>query len=122
MRPSLAGFLGAVLLLTVASALPAEQAAPVARSEGWLVKSFDEFRSPVPPSPASDDLRELKSIVAKRTPADIERIRWWSAGGPVYRWNEIAIEELQDNFVTLPLAARYLALLHAAMDDAVAAA
>jgi membrane-associated phospholipid phosphatase len=61
-------------------------------------------------------------MAAKRTADDTERIRWWSVGGPTYRWNEIAIDELLDSFVTLPLAARHLALLHAAMDDAVAAA
>jgi membrane-associated phospholipid phosphatase len=44
------------------------------------------------------------------------------AGGPAYRWNEIAIGELLEHFVTLPLAAHHLALLHVAIDDAVATA
>src|SRR5690606_20414826 len=53
---------------------------------------------------------------------DIARYRWWAAGGPVHRWNEILLEEMLDAFVTLPLSARHLALLHVALDDAVAAA
>ncbi len=50
------------------------------------------------------------------------RFQWWSAGGPVYRWNEMILDEMQGSFVTLPLAVRHLALFHAALDDAVAAA
>lgn len=49
-------------------------------------------------------------------------LRGWSTGGPAYRWNEIILDELRASFVTLPLAARHLVLLHAAVDDAVAIA
>jgi membrane-associated phospholipid phosphatase len=119
----LATFLAAAACLTaVAASVAAQPAAPLPRPEGWLVKSFSEFRSAAPPAIARDELDEMKAMIAKRTAADVERIHWWSIGGPVYRWNEIAIEEFLDNFVTLPLAARHLALLHVAMDDAVAAA
>ncbi len=121
--PRTAGILAAAFLLMAVPASAAERSGPpTARPEGWLVKSVDELRSPPPPANARDELNELKAIVAKRTADDVERIRWWSVGGPAYRWNEIAVGELLDNFVTLPLAARHLALLHAAMDDAVAGA
>jgi membrane-associated phospholipid phosphatase len=110
-------------LLSAPTASAAERSAgPMPRPEGWLVKSFDELKGSAAPINARDELNELKEIVAKRTAGDVERIRWWSVGGPAYRWNEIAIDQLLENFVTLPLAARHLALLHAAMDDAVAAA
>ena len=49
----------------------------------------------------------------------VERLKWWSAGGAAYRWNEIILDEMQEAFVVLPMAARHLALLHAALDDAV---
>ncbi len=123
MRGLKSGIVVAVSLLAASTALSAERpGAPVPRSEGWLVKSFDELKGPAPPTNARDELAELKVIMAKRTASDVERAHWWSVGGPAYRWNEIAIDELLDNFVTLPLAARHLALLHAAIDDAVAAA
>ncbi|KRQ93503.1 phosphatase PAP2 family protein [Bradyrhizobium valentinum] len=103
---------------------PARSAATVAhlvpRAEGWLVKSYGEIDVPAPPKNVAAELRELEVIVAKRTPEDVARFHWWAAGGPVYRWNEIILDELLDNFVTLPLAARHLALFHAAVDDAVA--
>ena len=117
------GFFVAALLLTGSTGWSADrQGAPMPRSEGWLVKSFEELKGPVPPATTSDELAEQNAIMAKRTASDAERADWWSVGGPAWRWNEIAIDELLDGFVTLPLAARHLALLHAAMDDAVAAA
>jgi membrane-associated phospholipid phosphatase len=118
-----AGVIAVAILFTCAPASPAERLAlPAARPAGWLVKSWGELNSPAPPASARNELNELKAIAAKRTADDISRIRWWAVGGPAYRWNEIAIDELVENFVTLPLAARHLALLHAAIDDAVAAA
>ena len=70
----------------------------------------------------ADELAALKAMTAKRTADDLARFRWWATGGPVHRWNEIILDEMQDSFVTLPLAARHLALFHAALDDAVAVA
>ena len=78
-------------------------------------------RSPPPPN-GKAELAELRALASQRGATDIARIRWWNTGGPAYRWNELAIEAMMDDFVTLPLAARHLALLHAAIDDAVAAA
>ena len=96
--------------------------APVPSTEGWLVKSYGQIEVPAASKSSRSELAELKAIVAKRTADDIARFRWWATGGPAYRWNEIILEELQDHFVTLPLAARHLALFHAAVDDAVAVA
>jgi membrane-associated phospholipid phosphatase len=96
-------------------------AAPVSAAKGWLVKSYSDIDVPAPPKNAKE-LEELKVMLAKRTSEDVARLHWWAAGGPVYRWNEIMIDELLENFVTLPLAARHLALFHAALDDAVAVA
>lgn len=96
--------------------------APVPSTEGWLVKSYGQIEIPAASKSSRNELAELKAIVAKRTADDIARFRWWATGGPAYRWNEIILEELHDHFVTLPLAARHLALFHAAVDDAVAVA
>lgn len=112
---------GFILLASMPAAGADRMGAPVPSAEGWIVKSFAELKSPPPPD-AATALAELETAMAERGEADLARIRWWAAGGPTYRWNEIAIEEMVEGFVTLPLAARHLALLHAAMDDAVAAA
>lgn len=95
---------------------------PGLRQEGWLVKSYSEIANPISSANVRNETVELKVIVARRSPADIERFRWWTTGGPVYRWNEIILDEMQASFVTLPLAARHLALYQAALDDAMAVA
>lgn len=91
------------------------------RAQAWLTAAA-EIGSAPPPSDEASELAELRSIAAGRGPEDVLRARWWSAGGPAYRWNEIAVDALVEDFVTLPIAARHLALVHAAIDDAVAAA
>jgi hypothetical protein len=116
-----------VISMTVAVALGCAAATPVSsepvpRTEGWLSKSYDQVALPASPNSVQGELATLKAMVAKRTPDDIARFQWWSAGGPVYRWNEIILDEMQDAFVTLPLSARHLALFHTALDDAIAAA
>ena len=84
----------------------------------WLVTSADGLRSPPPPADAAEELRQLKDLASHRTAADMDRITWWDVGGPVYRWNQIASDELLDHGVNTLMAARHLALLHAAMQDA----
>jgi membrane-associated phospholipid phosphatase len=96
--------------------------APVPSRQGWLVNSYEQIERPAAPAIAADQQASLKAMVAKRRPEDIARFHWWAAGGPVYRWNEIILDEMQVNFVTLPISVRHLALFHAALDDAVAAA
>jgi membrane-associated phospholipid phosphatase len=112
--------IGAGLIGCASALLAQEVAAP--RAEGWFVKAYGEIDVPAPPRDAQTELNELKAIVAKRTADDAARFHWWAAGGPVYRWNEILVDALLDDFVTLPLAARHLALFHAALDDVVAVA
>ena len=88
----------------------------------WLTSGPEALRSPAPPSDAKEELRQLKELVSHRTAEDLDLIAWWDVGGPVYRWNQIANDELLDHGVTTPMAARHLALLHAAMQDAVVVA
>lgn len=109
------------VMLGCAGAAPASSE-PMPRAEGWLAKSYDQVALPASPNSVQGELAALKGIVAKRTPDDVARFQWWSAGGPVYRWNEMILDEMQDGFVTLPMAVRHLALFHTALDDALAAA
>lgn len=114
----------AALWAPATAALAADQVAVrIAHTDGWLVESVaDLHRGIQAPARAEPELRELAVIIAKRNPADIERVLWWDAGGPAYRWNQIAIDEMLNAFVTTVPATRNLALLHTAIDDAVAAA
>jgi membrane-associated phospholipid phosphatase len=112
----------ALATIVLTSSALAFDGTPVPRGEGWLVKSYREIELPASRQNGRSEQAALKAVTAKRSPADVTRVRWWATGGPAYRWNEIILDELQENFVTLPLAARHLALFHAAVDDAMAAA
>jgi hypothetical protein len=94
----------------------------IPRAQGWLAKSHVEHDLAASPAKLQEEMRALKAIAAKRTATDVARFQWWSTGGPVYRWNEMILDEMQENFSTLPIAARHLALFHATLDDAVASA
>ena len=107
------------LLTSSASAI---DGAPAPRAEGWLVKSYRDVQPSATRPNGRNEQAALKAITAKRTAADVARIRWWATGGPAYRWNEIILDEMQESFVTLPMSARHLALFHTAIDDAMAAA
>lgn len=120
MRISLAAAVMTAALL--ASPAYAADGIPPARSEGWLVRSYGEIAIPAATINAADELAALKAMTAKRTAEDLSRFRWWSAGGAAHRWNEMILDEMQENFITLPLAARHLALFQAALDDAMAVA
>lgn len=111
---------GAIAALAPISVSAADIAGLAPRAEGWLVKSSKDIVVDPAPANLQAETDALKAIVAKRSKEDLARFKWWSVGGPVYRWNEIVIEEVQEAFVTLPLAGRHLALFHAALDDAIA--
>jgi hypothetical protein len=99
-----------------------ESGMPAPRAEGWLVPSYGQMAMPTAPKHGADELAALKAMTAKRTADDIARYRWWATGSAVHRWSELAADELLENWVTLPLAGRHLALFHAALDDAIAVA
>jgi membrane-associated phospholipid phosphatase len=112
----------AVGLLQPAAHAADQYGAPVPRAEGWLVRSYGEIELPALAKNGPKEHAALKAIVARRTAEDVARFHWWAVGGPVHRWNEALLDEMQAAFVTQPLASRHLALFHAALDDAVAAA
>ena len=86
------------------------------------MKSYSQISPPPAPKNAQAELASLKAIVAKRSAEDVARFHWWATGGPVYRWNEMILDEMQEGFVTVPIGLRHLALFQVALDDAVAAA
>jgi membrane-associated phospholipid phosphatase len=116
-----AAAIAAILLVSPAHAAD-ESGIPAPRAEGWLVQSYGQLAIPAMPKNLADERAALKAMTTKRTADDLARFRWWATGSTVHRWNELAVDELLENWVTLPLAGRHLALFHAALDDAIAVA
>jgi hypothetical protein len=115
MRRSIRCCLLAATAVLLVSTAHASERFPLPRAEGWLVKSYAEIALPQVAGRAAINVNAPSAD-------DAARLRWWSAGGPVHRWNEIMLDEIQASFSVLPGAARHLALFHVALDDATAAA
>jgi membrane-associated phospholipid phosphatase len=87
----------------------------------WVLSSGDQLRPPQPP----DDLEEIAKVEAAvrgRTPEMRDRISYWDAGSPGYRWNQIAMQETNKALWGPGLAYRAMAILDAAIYDGVIAA
>lgn len=90
----------------------------------WILSTVGDLKTAPPPTgeAAAGELTALKTMAGNRSVSEIAQARWWDVGGPVYRWNEIAVREMLSHSVTVPLAPRNLALIHAAIHDAVVTA
>ncbi|MGY3033019.1 membrane-associated phospholipid phosphatase [Bradyrhizobium sp. USDA 4354] len=117
---SMAGIVAAALVVAAAT----DRVEAAGEHATWILSTVHDLKSKPPPvgEAAAGDLAALKTMIANRNASDIAQARWWDAGGPSYRWNEIAVKEMLAHFVTVPLATRNLALVHAAIHDAVVSA
>jgi membrane-associated phospholipid phosphatase len=90
----------------------------------WLIGAADAMRRPPPPSPAvsATEIAELRALAGRRDAATRDVIAYWDTGAPSYRWNELAVAEALARSQFTHVAARGLALLHVAIDDAMVAA
>src|SRR5687768_16530295 len=90
----------------------------------WVLTSGSELRLPAPPDAAATkaELAELRTVAARRDAAALSQIRFWDAGSPAYRWNEIAVEASVRADTSSTLGARAFALLAVTIDDALIAA
>jgi hypothetical protein len=107
-RTVLVLLLGAVSAAAIGAATMSA-AEPPTRTAMWL----DKMAAPIAATGGSTAIKPA---------VPVDRTTWWATGGPAYRWNEILLDEMQQSFVVLPMAARHLALFHAALDDAIASA
>ncbi len=117
--------IAAAACAALSSVAPAQaQPADVAGWRTWVLASGSQFRLPPPPDAAATraELAQLREMAGGRDAAALERIAWWNAAAPAYRWNRIAIEEALREGNNINVASRRLALLHAAMADAMVAA
>src|SRR5215211_5491407 len=87
---------GIIFLQLTGVALTAEGAEPrVWQWQTWIIDSPDQYRLPAPPDfvHTSAEIRQLKELIAQRTPAEIDSVDYWDKVGPSYRWNEIAVSQ-----------------------------
>lgn len=98
---------------------------PAAAESGWrtwLIPDAAALRPAPPPDAAQTkvELARLEELATQRGDWRA-RIAHWDTGAPSYRWNEIATDEMIRRGVPTPAAGRHMALVHAAVHDALAA-
>jgi hypothetical protein len=133
-RPGLtASRVAIVVLVAAVLALAAGAfAAPVTRADAptkwrpFLMKAVSDVRPAGPPADGSDvDRRDLDEIVAlqKSPPSSLTTaITYWGAQPSPTRWNEILLSLVRTEKINPVRVSRAIALLNAAMYDAVLAA
>lgn len=90
----------------------------------WVLASGSQLRLPPPPDDAATraEIDELRALGDRRDAVARDRIAFWGAGAPPYRWVELALDRILKGPVRGLNAARYVALVNVAMYDATIAA
>jgi membrane-associated phospholipid phosphatase len=90
----------------------------------WVLASGDQFPVDAPPDEAAtaDEIAQLIEMAASRDDAALAQIAYWNAGPPSYRWNQIAMNEINRLAMPANTAYRGLALMNVAIYDATVAA
>src|SRR5262249_4846412 len=92
----------------------------------WVLEDGSQFRNQIPGPPSRaighEEIGVLQQLARQRDVAALDLINFWDAGGPAYRWNEIATDQLIRNNVNTPRGARVMALVNVAIYDAMIAA
>jgi membrane-associated phospholipid phosphatase len=70
----------------------------------------------------TEELAQLKAMVAERDAVALQQIAYWNSGSPSYRWNQIALDAMNARAMPANMAFRDLALVHVAIYDATLAA
>ena len=108
----------------------AQQAAPAAGADAaagawktWAIASGGELRLPPPPDSSATEAEaaELKALAGQRAAAH-DRIAYWDAGPPSYRWVQIGVDRIMAGPLKGLNAARHVALVNVAIYDATVAA
>jgi membrane-associated phospholipid phosphatase len=91
----------------------------------WIMASGDQFRPGPPPeygSPAwQAELEAVQEIAANRSFEQTRAATWWGTSSPSLLFNDWTHELIARDGLDLPHAARILAYLHVAVDDALIA-
>jgi membrane-associated phospholipid phosphatase len=58
----------------------------------WLLDNQEQITLPAPPAAQlKGELQSIKHVLAKLDPKKMEQIKYWDAGAPSYRWNQIVL-------------------------------
>jgi hypothetical protein len=109
----------------LANAAPAAQVEPAAGAwSTWLLTSGDQLRLPPPPASAetASELADVQALAGQRDALALDRIGYWDAGAPGYRWTQRLVRYLEDHGIGGNRAARMMALMNVAIYDATVAA
>ena len=92
--------------------------------ETWVISSGSTFRLPAPPDSeiTATELGRVKHCISQRDQAALAAIHYWDAGSPGYRWMQLAQQSVVNAGLPTPLQTRALALVAAAISDAMVAA
>jgi membrane-associated phospholipid phosphatase len=106
---------------TPPSAQPIEPGAGAWRT--WVIPSGKELRLPSPPDEQATkpEIEELRALTGRRDAIALDRIQYWEAGAPSYRWNEI-FTDIAVSHSAGTAALRAAALMNVAIHDALIAA
>jgi hypothetical protein len=105
-RTALGGLGGAGIATVLGLATPHRMLASQASTEmmiepgagswkTWILESGDQLRPAAPPDETATqaELTKLQAMVADRDADVLDRISYWDAGSPGYRWNEVAMQQ-----------------------------
>lgn len=73
----------------------------------FIIRDAKEINIPAPPGKeqTQKELRELKDQMARRDDKNLQQIRYWDAGSPAYRWNQVGYQLISfENFGTFARA------------------
>ena len=87
----------------------------------WILESPRQIVVNAPPY-APDEIAELRQLERTRDASVIDEVYYWDAGGPSYRWNQIALDEVTRANLNNNRIGRVMALLNVAIYDAMVAA
>ncbi|MDB5380505.1 MAG: hypothetical protein JWO26_137 [Rhodospirillales bacterium] len=108
--------LAALGLVATAAVVPpshAQSAMPT-----LVLTSASAIAVPPPSADTAAELAQLREARAARSADLARRLRRWENGGPIYLWNQLAIDAMIERGIGNAPASRVLALLHAALYDA----
>src|SRR5262245_8963055 len=90
----------------------------------WVIPSGAAYRVPPPPGRAStkSELRALRELMAKNDELTRQRIAFWDAGSPAYRWVDLINARLLSGTPTTSYSHRVYTYVAQAMYDATIAA
>jgi len=90
----------------------------------WVISSGEDYRIPPPPShfQTRAELRQLRDLTRHLDDASRQKIEFWDAGAPAYRWMDLISKRTLAGTPTTPYPHRVFTYVALAMYDATVAA